>query len=333
MESKKRPVLFSGIQPSGNLTIGNYIGALSHWVEMQEQYDSLFVLVDLHALTVRPDAEALRKRCLEFLALYLACGLDPNKSTIFVQSHVPTHSELTWVLNCVTYMGELSRMTQFKDKSQKAGANIGVGLFDYPVLMASDILLYQTNVVPVGADQKQHVELARDIAIRFNNMYGDTFAVPEPVFRKVGARIMSLQDPSSKMSKSDDNPRNFIALLDSPDTVTAKIKKAVTDTVGTINADPDRPGITNLLSIYSVLSGRTVADIEAQYEGQGYGVFKADLASVVVETLRPIQERYNAIINDQAALMAMLRRGAQAANERTRPLMEEVYRKVGCLGH
>lgn len=333
MESKTRPVLFSGIQPSGNLTIGNYIGALSHWVEMQEQYDSLFVLVDLHALTVRPDAETLRRRCLEFLALYLACGLNPHKSTIFVQSHVSTHAELTWILNCVTYMGELSRMTQFKDKSQKAGANIGVGLFDYPVLMASDILLYQTNVVPVGADQKQHVELARDIAIRFNNMYGETFTVPEPVFRKVGARIMSLQDPAKKMSKSDDNPRNYIALLDSPDAVVAKIKKAVTDTVGTIKADPERPGITNLLSIYSVLSGRSVTDIEAQYEGQGYGVFKNDLADLVVETLRPIQERYKAIVEDQASLTAMLRRGAEAANERTRPLMEEVYRKVGCLGH
>lgn len=333
MASGKKPVLFSGIQPSGNLTIGNYIGALSNWVEMQDNYDSLFVLVDLHAITVYQDPDVLRRRCLDFLALYLASGLDPQKSTIFVQSHVPAHAELAWVLNCVAYMGELSRMTQFKDKSKKSGANIGVGLFDYPVLMAADILLYGTSVVPVGADQKQHVEIARDLAIRFNRLYGDTFVLPEPVIRQVGARVMSLLDPEKKMSKSDENPRNYIALLDSPDTVRSKLKKAVTDTLGVIRFDSERPGISNLITMYSVLSHRPVSAIEEEYDGAGYGKFKADLAELIIETLRPIQERYSRIMDDQDGLMDVLDRGAEAARDRSRTIMEEVYEKVGCFGH
>lgn len=333
MTSGKKPVLFSGIQPSGNLTIGNYIGALSNWVDMQENYDSLFVLVDLHAITVYQDPDILRRRCLDFLALYLASGLDPQKSTIFVQSHVPAHAELAWVLNCVAYMGELSRMTQFKDKSKKSGANIGVGLFDYPVLMAADILLYGTSVVPVGADQKQHVEIARDLAIRFNRLYGDTFVLPEPVIPRVGARVMNLLDPAKKMSKSDENPRTYIALLDSPDAIRSKLKKAVTDTLGVVRADPERPGISNLLTMFSVLARRPISAIEEEYDGAGYGKFKADLAELIVETLRPIQERYSRIIDDQDGLMAVLDRGAEAARDRSRRTMEEVYEKVGCFGH
>jgi len=257
-ENRKRPVLLSGIQPSGNLMIGNYIGALKNWVELQDQYDCLFVLVDLHAITVKQDPADLRRRSFEFLCLYLACGIEPEKNTIFVQSHVPGHSELSWILNCFTYVGELNRMTQFKEKSTRHNTNVNVGLFDYPVLMAADILLYGTDLVPVGHDQKQHLELARNIAERFNNIYGEIFTVPEPYIPKVGARIMSLQDPTSKMSKSDDNPNNYVALLDSPDIVRNKIKRAVTDSGSEIKYDESKPGICNLLSIYSAITERAI---------------------------------------------------------------------------
>jgi tryptophanyl-tRNA synthetase len=331
MAEKKKPVLLSGIQPSGNLMIGNYIGALSNWVRLQDDYDCYYVLVDLHAITVRQDPEDLRRRCYEFLALYLASGIDPQKSTIFVQSHVPAHSELAWVLNCFTYFGELNRMTQFKDKAARHADNVNAGLFDYPVLMAADILLYKANLVPVGEDQKQHLELTRDIAQRFNSIYGDTFAVPEPYIPDVGARIMSLQDPTAKMSKSDEDPNASIGLLDPPDVLQGKIKRAVTDSGRDIVYRSDKPGIANLLSIRSCLTGESIEDIEKKYEGQGYAPFKADLADIVVDFMKPIQERFKEIWEDKEGLGRILESGAEKASEVSEATIQEVYDKLGFI--
>jgi len=326
-----KPTLFSGIQPSGSLMIGNYIGAIGNWVKLQNEYDCLFVIVDLHAITVRHDPEYRRRRCFEFLCLYLACGIDPAKSTVFIQSHVPGHSMLCWILNCYTYMGELNRMTQFKEKSLRHSTNINAGLFDYPVLMAADILLYGTDLVPVGDDQKQHVEISRDIAGRFNRLHGDIFTIPEPYIPEVGARIMGLQDPSSKMSKSDVNTNNTIALLDSPESIHGKLKRAVTDSGREIRCDVRKPGVSNLLTIFSAVTGRTPRAIEEDYEGKGYGVFKRDVAEAVIEFLKPIQRRYWELTEDHAYLNRILFEGAQAARRRSEGMLTEVHDALGLI--
>jgi tryptophanyl-tRNA synthetase len=327
-----KPVLFSGIQPSGNLTIANYIGAIRNWVQLQDEYDCVFSLVDLHCLTVRQDPEDLRRRCYDFLALYIACGIDPDKSTIFVQSHVPTHAELTWVLGCYTYMGELSRMTQFKEKARKHRGNVNAGLLNYPLLMAADILLYQAALVPVGEDQKQHLEITRDIAQRFNSLYGETFRVPDIYLPPVGARIKSLQEPERKMDKSDEDEWNYVALLDEPDTVRAKVKKAVTDSGRDLVYDEGtRPAISNLMAIHSALTGDSYEDLAERYAGQGYAQLKADLAEVVVDTLQPIQARYRDFRSDESEMKSILKRGADVALERSRRTLQVVHEKVGLI--
>jgi tryptophanyl-tRNA synthetase len=327
MEEKK--TIFSGIQPSGGLTLGNYIGALRNWALLQNEYHSYYCVVNLHAVTVRQEPAALRRRTRETAALLMACGIDPNVSTLFIQSHVPEHAELTWALSCNTYMGELMRMTQFKDKSARHSDNINAGLFTYPVLMAADILLYQAHLVPVGADQKQHVELTRDVAIRFNKAYGETFTVPEPYIPQVGGRVMSLQDPTKKMSKSDDNPNAYIALLDDPDTIVRKFKRAVTDSEACIANDPSRPGVYNLLSIYSSCTGKSMDEAVADFAGQGYGALKAGIADVVIDTLRPIQDTYNRILADKAYLDEICRLGAEKASGTARRTLRKVYRRLG----
>jgi len=324
-----KKIMLSGIQPSGHLCIGNYIGALKNWVNLQNDYDSIFLVVDMHALTVKQVPAELRQRCLSFVAQYIACGIDPDKNTIVIQSHVPQHAELMWVLSSITYMGELNRMTQFKDKSKKHNTNINVGLFSYPVLMASDILLYQADLVPVGADQKQHLELVRDLAKRFNHNYSDTFTVPEPYIPKTGARVMSLQDPESKMSKSDDNLNNIIALLDQPDIIMKKIKRAVTDSGKEIIYDESKPGLANLMSMYSSMSGESIQSIESYFEGKMYSDFKQSLGELTVETLKPVQAKYNEAILDKTYLEGILKTGAENAYFRARKTLSKVYRKVG----
>lgn len=330
-----KPVVLSGCQPSGQLTIGNYMGALRQWVTMQNTHDCKFMLVDLHAITVRPDPAALREATLNGLALYVACGLDPQRSTLFLQSHVPEHSQLAWVLNCYTQMGELNRMTQYKDKSAKSEANMNAGLFTYPVLMAADILLYNANQVPVGNDQKQHLELARDIATRFNNVFGDTFVVPDPFIPEHGARIMSLQDPTKKMSKSDDNQNNFIGLLEDPKKVAKKIKRAVTDSdeQARIYFDPEqKAGVSNLLTLLSGATGRSIESLVPEYEGKMYGHLKGDVADAVVALLEPIQARYHALREDQAALDVIMQAGAEKAREAAAHTLQRVYDTVGFVG-
>jgi tryptophanyl-tRNA synthetase len=276
-----KKTIFSGVQPSGVLTIGNYLGAIKNWVALQDEYNCYYCVVDMHALTVRQDAAELRKRCLDTLALLIAAGLDPQKNIMYFQSHVSGHAELMWILNCYTYLGELSRMTQFKEKSERHADNVNAGLFTYPVLMAADILLYKSDLVPVGADQKQHLEIARDIAIRFNNIYGDVFTVPEPYIPKAGARIMSLQDPENKMSKSDGNDNAYVSLLDPPEAIQRKFKRAVTDSEGMIKYSEDKPGVSNLISIYSAVTGKTFEAVENEFEGQGYGTLKSRVADAV----------------------------------------------------
>lgn len=327
MEDKK--VIFSGIQPSGSLTLGNYIGALRNWAKLQEEFTCYYCVVDLHAITVRQEPAMLRKRCLDTLALFIACGIDAEKNTIFFQSHVPAHTQLAWVLNCNTYFGELSRMTQFKEKSQKHANNINAGLFTYPSLMAADILLYQTDLVPVGADQKQHLELSRDLAERFNNAYSPTFKIPEPYIGQVGSRIMSLAEPTKKMSKSDENENGFILLLDPPDVIARKIKRAVTDSEGVIAYDPDRPGVYNLINILSSCLGQTPEEVVNQYEGKGYGEFKQAVADSVIAVLEPLQQEYARIRNDKAYLNDVITRSDQAANRTAMRTLSKVYRKVG----
>ncbi|MCL2892420.1 tryptophan--tRNA ligase [Brenneria tiliae] len=327
-----KPIVFSGAQPSGELTIGNYMGALRQWVNMQDDYDCIYCIVDLHAITVRQDAQQLRKATLDTLALYLACGIDPQKSTIFVQSHVPEHTQLSWVLNCYAYFGELSRMTQFKDKSARYEENINAGLFDYPVLMAADILLYQTAQVPVGEDQKQHLELSRDIAQRFNTLYGDTFKVPEPFIPKSGARVMSLLDPSKKMSKSDENRNNVIGLLEDPKSVVKKIKRAVTDSdePPVVRYDvANKAGVSNLLDILAAVSGKTIAELEQEFSGKMYGHLKGAVADAVSGMLSELQERYHRFRNDEAFLQQVMRDGAEKAGARAQQTLKRVYDAVG----
>jgi tryptophanyl-tRNA synthetase len=329
-----KPVVFSGIQPSGGLTIGNYMGALRQWVDMQHTHDCFFSLVDLHAITVRQDPEKLRNASLDSLALLLACGIDPKHSTIFMQSHVRQHTELGWVLNCYAQMGELNRMTQFKDKSQKNSQNINVGLFAYPVLMAADILLYGAHEIPVGQDQKQHLELARDIATRFNNVYGDTFVVPEPLIPKVGAKIMSLQDPTKKMSKSDDNVNNFIGLLEEPKKITKKIKRAVTDSDEEANIYFDveeKAGVSNLLTMLSCSTGKSIDELVPLYEDKMYGHLKGDVAEAVVEFLAPMQERFKEYRNDMTFMNSVMKEGAEKAAERAEKTLIKVHEAVGLV--
>lgn len=327
--TEKLPVLFSGIQPSGPLGIGHYFGAMQHWLRLQDQHQCLFSVVDLHAITTLQKPKALNSNCYDLVAWYLAVGINPEKSVIFMQSHVPEHAELAWLLNCYTSMGELSRMTQFKDKSKQFEAN--VALFSYPVLMAADILLYNTNNVPVGADQKQHLELARNLAIRFNNKYGDVFAVPEPIIAEMGARIMSLQDPSKKMSKSDPNKNSTILLEDTPKVITTKIKKAVTDSSAVVAYDENRPGIKNLIDLYHLVSNKSIAEIVAEYEGKGYGVFKADLAEQVVALLEPMQERYQTYRSDEMLLREVMAEGADKARAIATETLAEVTDVIGLI--
>ncbi|RWR02463.1 tryptophanyl-tRNA synthetase [[Pantoea] beijingensis] len=327
-----KPIVFSGAQPSGELSIGNYMGALRQWVQMQDDFNCIYCIVDLHAITVRQDPAALRKATLDTLALYLACGIDPAKSIIFVQSHVPEHTQLGWILNCYTYFGELNRMTQFKDKSARYEENINSGLFSYPVLMAADILLYQTNQVPVGEDQKQHLELSRDIAQRFNALYGDIFKVPEPFIPKSGARVMSLLEPTKKMSKSDDNRNNVIGLLEDPKSVVKKIKRAVTDSdePPVIRYDvKQKAGVSNLLDILSGVSGKTITELEQEFEGKMYGHLKGAVADAVSGMLSELQERYHRYRNDEAYLEQVMRDGAQKARAHAQETLKKVYEAVG----
>ncbi|MFT4994206.1 MAG: tryptophanyl-tRNA synthetase [Paraglaciecola sp.] len=327
-----KSIVLSGCQPSGQLTIGNYMGALRQWVDMQDQHDCLYMLVDLHAITVRQDPKALYAACLDGLALYLACGIDPAKSTIFMQSHVPEHAQLAWVMNCYTQMGELNRMTQFKDKSAKNISNINVGLYSYPDLMAADILAYQANIVPVGEDQKQHLELTRDIANRFNNLYGDVFAVPEPYIPEFGARVMSLQDPAKKMSKSDDNPNNFVGLLEDPKKIAKKIKRGVTDSddQARIYFDvAEKPGVSNLLSLLSCATGNSIASLLPHYEDKMYGHLKGDVADAVVALIEPIQEKFHRLRDDRTELNRIMGEGAQKASARAAVTLAKVYEAIG----
>jgi len=326
---EKRKVIFSGIQPSGTLTIGNYIGALRNFRTLQDDYDCLYCVVDMHAITVRQEPAQLRRRCNELIAIYVACGLNPDKNLIYCQSHVSAHAELSWVLNCFTYMGELGRMTQFKDKSAKNEENINAGLFTYPVLMAADILLYQADLVPVGADQKQHLELCRDVATRFNGVYGDVFTIPEPYIPKLGSRIMSLQEPERKMSKSDPE-ETYVAILDKPDVIRKKIRRAVTDSEGSIRFDVEnKPGVSNLLSILSALGGGDIPAIEAELAGQGYGVLKDRAADAVIATLEPIQKEFDKLIADKEYIQKVMNNGAERAQALAQRTLRKVYKKVG----
>ena len=329
-----KPVVLSGCQPSGQLTLGNYMGALKQWVSMQDDHDCLYMIVDLHAITVRQDPKQLAEACLDGLSLYLACGIDPQKSTLFLQSHVPEHAQLSWVLNCYAQMGELNRMTQFKDKSAKNENNINVGLYSYPVLQAADILLYQADKVPVGEDQKQHLELTRDIATRVNNLYGDVFRLPDPYIPDFGARIMSLQEPEKKMSKSDNNPNNFIGLLEDPKKLAKKIKRAVTDSDEQANIyfnPTEKPGVSNLLTLLSLATGKSIKELEPEYTDKMYGHLKGDVADAVVALLEPIQARYAEIRADRAYLDDVMRQGAEKASARGAETLAKVYKAVGFI--
>ncbi|MBO5852683.1 MAG: tryptophan--tRNA ligase [Clostridia bacterium] len=329
MEEIQKKKVLSCIQPSGMLTLGNYLGALKNWLNMQEEFDCTFAVADLHAITVRQEPAKLRGQIYSTYALMLALGLDPDKSTLFIQSHVAAHSQLAWLLSCYTQFGEMSRMTQFKDKSAKHADNVNVGLFSYPVLMAADILLYKPDFVPVGADQKQHLEIARDIAERFNGIYGDVFTVPEPYIPKIGARVMSLQDPTKKMSKSDENLNSWVAILDDPDAIMRKFKRAVTDSEARVCLGEEKHGINNLIGIYSAVTGKTAEQIALEFDGKGYGDFKMAVGEAVVEELRPIRERYEAIIKDKAALETLYKEGADKAEYVARRTLSKAMKKVG----
>lgn len=324
-----KKVLFSGMQATGNLTLGNYLGALKNWVTLSDEYECFYSVVDMHSITVRQDPATLRKRARTLLTLYIAAGLDPEKNCIYYQSHVSAHAELAWILNCFTYMGELNRMTQFKDKSAKHADNINAGLFTYPVLMAADILLYQADVVPVGNDQKQHLEISRDIAERFNNIYGDVFTIPEGYYGKVGARIMSLQDPSRKMSKSDENPNASIYLLDDPDTIMRKCKRAVTDSEGQILYRDEQPGVKNLIDIYSACLGKTPEETVREFDGKGYGDFKIAVGEAVVSVLKPLQDEVARLEKDKAYLDGIIKANAEKAGYFANKTLRKVQKKVG----
>ena len=334
MEEKK--TIFSGVQPSGNITLGNYLGAIKNWVGFQDEYNCIYAMMDQHAITVRQNPQELRKRTLDLLKIYIACGIDPEKSLLFIQSQAPAHAQLAWVLNCYTYMGELSRMTQFKDKSAKHEDNINAGLFTYPVLMAADILLYQADLVPVGKDQMQHIEITRDIAQRFNGVYcqegNPVFKIPTGFLPKAGAKVMSLAEPTKKMSKSDENPKAYISLLDDMNVIANKIKSAVTDSEGVIEYRPDddsKAGINNLLTIMSAVTGREIESIVSDYQGRGYGDFKKDVAEAVVEEIRPIRARYDELSQSKDYLVDICKKGAERANYISQKTLSKVYKKVG----
>lgn len=332
MDDKK--VIFSAVQPSGNITLGNYLGAIKNWVDLQKDYHCCYSIVDEHSITVRQDPVLLRKRALDLLKLYIACGINPEENILFIQSHVPAHAQLAWVLNCYTYMGELSRMTQFKDKSRAHADNINAGLFTYPVLMAADILLYQADLVPVGKDQMQHIEITRDIAERFNTLYGNVFKIPEGFMPKAGAKIMSLAEPTKKMSKSDENPKAYISMLDDFNVIVKKIKSAVTDSEGVIeyrDGDETKAGVNNLLTIMSAVTGRTIDSIVADYSGKGYGDFKADVAEAVVEHIKPIRAEYDRLSEDKAYLVDVYTKGAERANRIADRTLKKVYKKIGFI--
>ena len=332
--SDKKTIL-SAIKPSGALTIGNYLGSLRNWAALQNDYNCLYCVADMHAITVRQEPAELRKNSLDLLALFIAAGIDAEQHILFIQSQVPQHAQLSWVLTCNTYMGELNRMTQFKDKAQKsdgsANENIGAGLFNYPSLMAADILLYQADLVPVGADQKQHLELARDLANRFNNAYSETFKVPEPYIGKTAARIMDLQDPTKKMSKSDDNSNSYILLLDPIDTAVKKVKRAVTDSGSEVKRGEGKEGVENLMNIYSATTGKTMDEIEAEFDGKGYGDFKSAVAEAVADSLRPIQEKYNDLMKNKDYLQEIYTNGALKAQHLANKTLRKVYKKVGFM--
>ena len=330
MEEVQKKRILSGIQPSGDLTLGSYLGAIRNWHALADEYDCYYMLADMHTITVRQTPADLRRRTLTQLAAYIACGLDPERNVLFIQSHVPAHAQLGWVLDCYTMFGELSRMTQFKDKSAKNADNINAGLFTYPALMAADILLYQADLVPVGEDQKQHVEICRDIANRFNGIYGDVFKMPEPYIAKVGARVMSLTSPENKMSKSDRDPNGCVYMLEKPEDIMRKFKKAVTDSDACVRFDPkEKPGVSNLMQIYSVCTGKDYAAIETEFAGHGYGDFKAAVGEAVVETLRPIREETERILADKAYLEGIYRTGAERASYVANKTLRKVYKKVG----
>ncbi len=326
-----KKIMYSGIKPSGRLTLGNYIGSIKQWEQMQDDYNCIYCVVDMHAITERQEPKSLREISMALFAQYVSAGIDPNKSIMYFQSHVKEHAELSWILSCLTYMGELNRMTQYKVKSQKGGDNLNAGLFTYPILMAADILLYQTDYVPVGDDQTQHVELTRDIANRFNNRYSETFVVPEAVNPKVGARIMSLQDPTKKMSKSDENVNASIYIADEDDVIARKIKRAVTDSEGTIKYDQNRLAIKNLIEIYAALSGKTYQEIELMYDGKGYGDFKTDLADLVISVIGPIRNRYLELMGDKAELAKIYTDGADQARRIAARTLDKVKKKTGFI--
>ena len=324
-----KKVLFSGMQATGNLTLGNYLGALKNWVTLSDEYECFYSVVDMHSITVRQDPATLRRRARALLILYIAAGLDPQKNCIYYQSHVSGHAELAWILNCFTYMGELNRMTQFKDKAAKHADNINAGLFTYPVLMAADILLYQADVVPVGVDQKQHLEITRDIAERFNNIYGDVFTIPEAYIGKVGAKIMSLQDPAKKMSKSDENPNASIYLMDDPDTIMRKCKRAVTDSEAQILYRDEQPGVKNLINIYSACTGRTPEEVVKEFDGRGYGDFKMAVGESVVSVLKPLQDEAARLTKDKAYIDGIIKENAEKAGYYANKTLRKVQKKVG----
>ena len=327
---EKKPIIFSGIQPSGTLTLGNYIGALRNFSKLQDDYDCIYSIVDMHAITVRQNPADLRRRCMELAAIYIASGIDPKRSLIYCQSHVSAHAELAWILNCFTYMGELSRMTQYKDKCAKHADNINAGLFTYPVLMAADILLYQSDLVPVGDDQKQHIELTRDIAIRFNKVHGETFRIPEGYIPKVGARLMSLQDPTQKMSKSDPNPNGYVAIMDDPAVILKKFKRAVTDSDGLVKFDPvNKPGVSNLLAIYTTFTGKTMQEAEAEFEGKGYGHLKTAVADAVIAELTPVQNEFKRLVADEAYIRQVMAEGAEQARVAAAATLAKAYHAMG----
>ena len=328
----EKKVILSGIQATGDLHLGHYIGVLKNFVKMQEEYNCYYMIANLHALTVRRDPKELKQNALKLLASYIAAGIDPEKSTIFLQSQVHEHAELGWVLDCYTYMGELSRMTQFKDKSAKHAENINAGLFTYPSLMAGDILLYQADLVPTGEDQKQHIELTRDLAERFNKLYGDTFKVPKPYIQKVGARVMGLQDPKSKMSKSSTIPNDTILLIDSPETIMKKVKKAVTDSEGIVKYDEEnKPGISNLMEIYGIITNKTMEEIEKEFDGAGYGTFKVAVAEAIIKELEPFHNKYNELMANPEYLEEIYNKGAEKASKIASKTLKDVYEKVGLI--
>lgn len=330
MEQNKKTI-FSGMQPSGCVTLGNYLGAMNNWTKLQDEYNCLYCIVDLHAITVRQNPANLRKASRDLLIQYIAAGLDPEKNIIYIQSHVPQHAELAWILNCFTYMGELSRMTQFKEKSAKHTDNINAGLFTYPVLMAADILLYQTDLVPVGEDQKQHLEITRDIAIRMNGIYNDLFTVPEGYILKTGGRVMALQEPDKKMSKSDENKNNTIALLDEPDVIISKFKKAVTDSEKEIKYSESKPGISNLLDIYSAVTSKSIAEAEKEFSGVGYGEFKLAVGQAVADKLKPIQNKYKELSSDKAYIDNIIKTNAEKASYFASKTLRKVHKKLGFI--